>query len=250
MTAAVHSLPAASGFPYTAWRQIRRGAPLGVVVLAHVGFFFAMRHGLIHEPPHTTPREVVATFVTPDAPPEAAPSQPAAPKAVPAVKKTVTPPKPSLKPLPKPPPKPLPAPAKPVVDESPSPQTAAAPPAGPAPAQSAAPAQPAVAAAPAPVTSAQPPKTISSGIEYLEAPQSAYPPAAKRMGEEGTAILRVLVNEKGRPERIEMQKSSGSPRLDDAARRAVQRAIFKPFMENGKAVAAFAIVPITFQLDS
>lgn len=69
------------------------------------------------------------------------------------------------------------------------------------------------------------------------------------MGEEGKAMLRVLVNDKGRAERIEIQKSSGSPRLDEAARQAVQRALFKPYMEDGKPVAVFAVIPISFQLD-
>ena len=70
------------------------------------------------------------------------------------------------------------------------------------------------------------------------------------MGEEGRVMLRVLVNEKGRPERVEIQQTSGSPRLDEAARQAAQRAVFKPHIENGRAIAVFAIIPIKFQLDS
>ncbi|WP_206047211.1 energy transducer TonB, partial [Noviherbaspirillum denitrificans] len=93
-------------------------------------------------------------------------------------------------------------------------------------------------------------KTITSGIEYLQPPQPEYPPASRRMGEEGKAVLRVLVNEKGRPERADVQTSSGFARLDEAARKAVMRALFKPFIEDGKAVPAYAIVPIRFQLDN
>lgn len=94
------------------------------------------------------------------------------------------------------------------------------------------------------------PKIYASGIEYLQMPQPDYPAAAKRMGEEGKIILRVLVDEQGRPEQIIVQQSSGSPRLDDAAKQAVRRALFKPFIDNGKAISAFAIVPITFELQS
>lgn len=94
------------------------------------------------------------------------------------------------------------------------------------------------------------PRTITTGIEYLQAPQPEYPPIARRMGEQGKAILRVLVNEKGRPERVEVQKTSGSLRLDEAARQAVLRALFKPFFDDGKAVTAYAIIPIRFQLDN
>jgi protein TonB len=69
------------------------------------------------------------------------------------------------------------------------------------------------------------------------------------MGEEGKAILRILVNDKGRAERIQVHKSSGSARLDEAARQAVSHALFKPFVENGRPVAAYTFVDITFQLD-
>lgn len=70
------------------------------------------------------------------------------------------------------------------------------------------------------------------------------------MGEQGKTILRVLVNEKGQPEKVEIQRSSGFTRLDEAARLAVQRAFFKPFLDDGRAVAAYAIVPIAFTLEN
>lgn len=70
------------------------------------------------------------------------------------------------------------------------------------------------------------------------------------MGEQGKVVLRVLVNEKGRPEKVEVQRSSGFPRLDEAARQAAWRALFKPFIEDGKAVPRYAIVPIRFSLNN
>ncbi|WP_335340169.1 energy transducer TonB [Collimonas arenae] len=77
-----------------------------------------------------------------------------------------------------------------------------------------------------------------------------YPAVSKRMGEEGKSVIRVLINDKGRAERVEIQKSSGSSRLDEAAKQAVMRALFKPYTEDGKAMPVFAIVPINFQLSS
>ena len=68
------------------------------------------------------------------------------------------------------------------------------------------------------------------------------------MGNEGAVTLRVLINEKGRAEKVEVQKSSGSLRMDDAARDAVIRALFKPYLEDGKPTPAYAIVPINFTL--
>lgn len=93
------------------------------------------------------------------------------------------------------------------------------------------------------------PKTISTGIEYLQTPQPDYPPLAKRAGEQGRVLLRILVNDRGMPESASVQQSSGFVRLDEAARVAALRARFKPFTEAGKAIAAYVIVPISFQLD-
>jgi protein TonB len=100
-------------------------------------------------------------------------------------------------------------------------------------------------AAPAPA----PLKTIDSGLEYLQAPQPEYPLLAKRMGEHGRVMLRVLVNASGHAERADVTQSSGSARLDQAARIAVLRALFKPVIEDGKAVAVLAMVPIIFELN-
>ena len=104
-----------------------------------------------------------------------------------------------------------------------------------------------VVQAPAPT----PPITkIISGVEYLKPPELDYPPLAKRMSEEGRVTLRVLVNEKGNPDQVDVQQTSGSPRLDEEARRAILRSQFKPHIEDGKAIAVHTVVPITFHLDN
>ncbi|WP_295752675.1 energy transducer TonB [Undibacterium sp.] len=95
---------------------------------------------------------------------------------------------------------------------------------------------------------AAPPKLIS-GVEYVQAPHADYPPLARRMGEEGKVSLLVLVNEKGRAEKVEIQKSSGSHRLDEAARVALMRALFKPYIEDGKALMMLATATISFSLN-
>ena len=51
----------------------------------------------------------------------------------------------------------------------------------------------------------------------------AYPMDALRRREHGTVILRVLVGADGNPQVVEIETSSGSPRLDKAARDAVLR---------------------------
>lgn len=95
--------------------------------------------------------------------------------------------------------------------------------------------------APAPVAA-----RVITDVAYVEPPQPRYPPESKRSGEEGVVILRVLINELGRAARIDIEQSSGHARLDNAARAAVQRALFRPYIENGVARTALAVIPIEF----
>ncbi|MCC6532294.1 MAG: energy transducer TonB [Burkholderiales bacterium] len=83
----------------------------------------------------------------------------------------------------------------------------------------------------------------------LSDPQADYPPLARRLGEQGRAVLRVHVSASGRADAIELRASSGSPRLDQAARAAVSRWQFIPARRGEEPVAAWLLVPITFRLD-
>lgn len=84
---------------------------------------------------------------------------------------------------------------------------------------------------------------------YLDNPKPIYPPASRRLGEEGKVILRVHVLPDGRPESVEIKASSGFPRLDEAARAAVEKWRFIPARRGEEAVAAWVVVPIVFSLD-
>jgi protein TonB len=87
-----------------------------------------------------------------------------------------------------------------------------------------------------------------SEVAYLVQPSPHYPPESRRNHEHGLVVLRVLIDESGRAKSVEIYRSSGHPRLDEAARAAVARAVFKPYMNGGVARAAAAIVPIEFSL--
>lgn len=208
--------------------------PLGLIIFVHAAFLYALQSGLLRQAAQAAlPKEVYASFLAPDKPPEPERPKPQ-PKTVPIIRKAVT----------------APLPVAPVINAIPSEQAITVPPPAPAPIAAT---EPVAATAPTPVEAAAPSaqiKTFSSGVEYIQPPQPVYPPTSKRMGEEGRIILRVLINEKGRPERVDIQKSSGSPRLDDAAKQAVLQALFKPHAENGKTLAVYAIVPITFHLNN
>ena len=76
-----------------------------------------------------------------------------------------------------------------------------------------------------------------------------YPPASRRQDEEGTVRLRVLVDERGRPQDVRVLKSSGHSRLDEAAVSAVKRWQFKPATQDAHAVQAWTQVAVVFRLD-
>ena len=89
----------------------------------------------------------------------------------------------------------------------------------------------------------------TQALAYATPVTPAYPPASKRAFEQGTVVLRVLVDASGTPQRVEVAKSSGHARLDTAARESVLRATFRPVMRDGAAVPAWGLVPIAFRLD-
>ncbi len=206
---------------------MRRFGPLAAIIALHIAFFYALQSGLLRQAAQALPQEVFASFITPEPAPKVEVPKPQTPTPEPA-------------PLPK---KATPVKAPLAASDKPAPTAPAVPaaPAAPAESSAAAPAAPPAPAAPAM------PRTVS-GVEYIQAPPPEYPPLARRNGEQGKVMLKVLVNERGHAERAEIQQSSGSPRLDEAARQAVLRYLFKPHLEDGRAIAVFAVVPIIFSL--
>jgi protein TonB len=85
---------------------------------------------------------------------------------------------------------------------------------------------------------------------YLHNPKPEYPRLARRLGEQGTVLLNVFVDANGVPQKIELSTSSGSPRLDQAARQTVQRWKFVPARQGDRPIGAWIVVPIRFVLES
>ncbi len=91
-----------------------------------------------------------------------------------------------------------------------------------------------------------PPSTQGRGARIT---QPEYPPGSRRAGEEGTVQLSVFVQENGRAGEIKIVKSSGFPKLDEAAVREVQRNWrFVPGKEDGKPVSMWHTFAVTFRL--
>lgn len=90
-------------------------------------------------------------------------------------------------------------------------------------------------------------KTITiDDVAYLKPPRPHYPAESRRCREQGLVLLRVMIDELGHVVSIDIQRSSGHARLDAAARDAVERALFRPYLENGVARTVLATIPIEF----
>jgi len=163
--------------------------------------------------------------------------------------RTVEPPKP---PLPVPPPAVPPPAVAPPAETPPPVQSAPAPLAIPTEQAAASPPPMALAAVPErPSAAPAPPPVIppSFSAAYLDNPPPEYPSFSRRNREEGKVLLRVHVTEGGRADQIEVQTSSGSRRLDGAARDAVSAWRFVPARQGDRAVAAWVTIPIQFRLE-
>jgi protein TonB len=85
-------------------------------------------------------------------------------------------------------------------------------------------------------------------VGYAYSPKPDYPENARRDGKEGRVILRVLVDERGRSKLVEVNLSSGSPALDQAAAKVMKRWRFSPARSGDTPVESWVKIPIDFQL--
>lgn len=115
------------------------------------------------------------------------------------------------------------------------------PPAEPAP-------EPTPPAPPMPLPSRSVTLNAELSVGCPERPAPAYPPQARRLGEEGTVLLRVELDEQGRVDHIRIQNSSGYNRLDEAAIAAVRNWRCQAAMQQGRPVRAVALQPFRFVL--
>jgi protein TonB len=226
----------------------RAAIVLGLVIAAHLVLLVIAlnaRDRMVERP--VEPRTITAQLLSPEPPaPVAAPVAPPPPAA--ATAPPVTRPAVRIKPAPQPRvqtprtvDKPVPAPAP--AHESPAPPVTqpAAPSTEPRAEPRAEPqaAAPSAASAPAahPVT---PASTEPRNVSHVDCsiPKPDYPDVAKRRGEHGTAVVHFVVGLNGRIETAQLQSSSGSTRLDDAALAAVHAGSCQPYTDNGTPVRA------------
>lgn len=187
-----------------------------IVVVLHALPALEFIH-LSARPPKIDDERVMVNLVSPS--PAKTQEAPAAPKP--------TPPKPKEEPKKKVEEKPTPAPAEPKASSAPQKQ-----------AESKTDAQPQNAAV-APSTSGgasgTPIQTDIGKLEVLYQPDADayYPSFSKRSGEQGTVVVRLIIDQTGNVEDISLLQSSNFPRLDRAASEIGRRYRFKPFLVNG-----------------
>jgi periplasmic protein TonB len=105
-----------------------------------------------------------------------------------------------------------------------------------------------VAAAPLQAPAA--PRLIpASAVMYRVPPAQVYPLASRRLGEQGTVLLQLVVDTQGLPQSITLHRSSGHARLDEQALQAMRAARFQPHTQNGVATAWMAIAPLRYELE-
>lgn len=197
--------------PLMHWRSI------ALVVVLHLALLWAIQSGLARKVVQVAQVVVQAELiseVTPSLPPPPAPKPPPEPK--------TPPPQPTL--------------AAPAVTATPAPSAIQLP---------AAPQSPAPAIA-APAPSVRTSAVMQAGASCTK---PDYPSASRRLEEEGTVTLKLLIGVDGRVMQADIEKTSGFQRLDEAARNALSKCQFKPGTVDGKPEQSWASIKYTWRLE-
>jgi protein TonB len=105
--------------------------------------------------------------------------------------------------------------------------------------------RPVESTAPSRTSSVTAPKMVSS-VDYIREPVAKYPAAARALKQRGVVTLRALIDQTGHAREVNVHQSSGFRLLDDTARQAVLKALFKPYTENGLSIPVYVLIPIEF----
>lgn len=85
-----------------------------------------------------------------------------------------------------------------------------------------------------------------SPARYARCPAPIFPDTARKAGFAGTVLLRVEIDENGRPLTAAVRRSSGHELLDQAALRAVRNWRFEPARYHGNPIGTRLEIPIRF----
>jgi protein TonB len=108
-----------------------------------------------------------------------------------------------------------------------------------------------VTAVPPPATAPTAPVTVQPRIDLGHSSQPEYPPQSRRLGEQGSLVLQVMVDASGRVTDSKLVQSSGSQRLDQAALDGVKTNYrFFPGTVGGKPQPMWFTFKFTWKLQS
>ena len=102
---------------------------------------------------------------------------------------------------------------------------------------------------PAPVAAPRPAVRVAPVVSAASCQKPVYPAASKRLEEEGTVVLRFLIDTDGQVIDSQVQTSSGFDRLDQAARSALSKCKFKPGSVDGQPEQSWASMKYTWRLE-
>ena len=104
-------------------------------------------------------------------------------------------------------------------------------------------------APPAPLPPKSEPVKVEPKLDLSHSHEPEYPPISRRLGEEGTVLLQVLIDPEGRAVDVRVARSSGFARLDTAAVEGVREAYhFTPGTTDGKPDSMWLTFKITWNL--
>jgi len=83
----------------------------------------------------------------------------------------------------------------------------------------------------------------------LSSPEPTYPLVSRARDEEGTVFVRVMISPYGIATDVQLERSSGYSRLDEAAIKAVKGWRFAPAKRGSQAIATWVTVPVKFVLN-
>ena len=105
------------------------------------------------------------------------------------------------------------------------------------------------AAAPEPAVPRAAPVRMAAVVDAKACDKPEYPPAALRAQETGIVRLAFLIDVNGSAIESKIERSSGSGRLDEAARKALGLCKFKPATTDGKPERAWAKIEYEWKID-
>jgi protein TonB len=92
--------------------------------------------------------------------------------------------------------------------------------------------------------------TVGSNVAVIRRVVPHYPELSVRRKEEGTVALRALVDRGGRVTQVEIEHTSGFPRLDESARHAVRQWAFAPTSQTAQPEGTWGRLELRFTLFS